>query len=497
MSLKKSYYNSFFGIISMIVVGLITFIKISVIINTMGQEYNGLNNLYTQIFSFLMIGEAGIGLATTSILYEHIDNKDIREINKIISGSRKVLSNILGVIFIIAVVMSFFIQFLIKDNTLNNSFISLTFILFSSKLLFCQYFQPLKGYVAANQDEYLLKIYQILSGVIIGVGEILVLYLRKNYIEMLFWGMISSIVLEILNYHYLKLRYKNISFFFKEKNYEAKKYMKELVKVNIVGTIAKSIDPLIISKLLGLIITSLYSNYSYIQNFLLTLVGTALGGFTHYFGNIFVKKDIKRKEKFDKYILITNFLATFFMLMFNFMIQDFILLWINSTSKLDMSTGLLFSLLIYIYIIMKPINTLVTTNKLFKLISKSALYEVAINLIISLILIQKIGLNGVLIGSILSFLLTSFWYFPINTYKKILECSSFDYFYKQFKSILILAISFTLMNKVQQNYLQELISWKQFIYKGIINSLCCGILNLLLYTIFFKEIRQFFRIKIK
>ncbi|MGL5459118.1 MAG: hypothetical protein ACRDBY_05835, partial [Cetobacterium sp.] len=227
MSLKKSYYNSFFGIISMVIVGLITFIKISVIINTMGQEYNGLNNLYTQIFSFLMIGEAGIGLATTSILYEHIDNKDIREINKIISGSRKVLSNILGVIFIITVVVSFFIRFLIKDNTLNNSFISLTFILFSSKLLFCQYFQPLKGYVAANQDEYLLKIYQILSGVIIGVGEILVLYLRKNYIEMLFWGMVSSIVLEILNYRYLKLRYKNISFFFKEKNYEAKKYMKE------------------------------------------------------------------------------------------------------------------------------------------------------------------------------------------------------------------------------------------------------------------------------
>lgn len=490
MSIRKSFYNSFFGIFSMIIVGFISFIKISIIINTIGQEYNGLNNLYTQIFSFLMIGEAGIGLATTSILYEHIESKNIREINKVISGSRIILSKILCIVFFCVISISPFIRFLIKDNTLNNYFISITFILFSFRLLFIQYFQPLKGFVAANQDEYIIKIFQIITSLTIGLSEIIVLYTSKSYIKMILCGVVLSIILEILNYLYLKKKYKEILYFFKEKNYEAKKYTKELIKVNIVGTVAKSVDPIIISRILGLIITSIYSNYNYVQSFLLTIVGTGLGGFTHYFGNVFIKKDIEMKSKFDNYILCSNFLATFFTIMFYCMIQDFITLWINKENKLDLMTTILFSLLVYLYIFMKPMNTLVVTNKFFELASKSALYETIINLFISIILVQKIGLKGVLIGSICSFLLVSFWYFPLNTYRKVLNSSSRDYFYKQFKCVLILLILFLLTLKVLQKNYYMVSNWSQFVLKGLVYSSLYLSIIFIIYIIFFEELRK-------
>lgn len=491
MSIKKSFYNSFFGIIAMLTIGLITFVKISFIINIIGQEYNGLNNLYTQIFSFLMIGQAGIGLATTSMLYEYIEKKNIKEINKIISGSRRILSEILCILFLIVIVISPFIRILIKDNIFNNYFVSITFILFSFKILFSQYFQPLKGFVAANQDEYIVQIFQIVLNLSVGILEISVLYLSKSYVKMILSGVILSIVLELFNYMYLKQRYSKILYFFKEKNYGAKKHIKELVKVNIVSTIAKSMDPLLISKILGLIVTSLYSNYNYVQSFLLAIAGAGLGGFRHYFGSVFIKRDAQRKEKFDKYILISNFIATFFALMFYLMIEDFIILWINQESKLDSTTSLLFSILIYLYVLMKPINTLVITNKLFHLASKSSLYEAIINLFISLILIQKIGLNGVLIGSISSFLLVSFWYFPINTYKKILDCSSKDYFYKQFKCFFILIVLFLLILKFSQIYSYVSNSWFQFIMKGVVYSISCFSVILVTYLSLFKEIKKY------
>lgn len=488
MSLKKGFYNSILGILVMFVTGIISFVKISFVINNLGQEYNGLNNLYSQVFSFLMIGEAGIGLATTSMLYEHIEKKNFLEINKIISGSRKILGIILSCILILSIVTSFFIPHLIKESTLSNSFIMTTFLLFSFKLILIQYFQPLKGFVAANQDEYIIKLFQIILSLTVGIGEILILFIRKNYIEMLIFSLLISILMEFFNYLYLSKKYDYIIYHFKEKNYKAGHHIKELVKVNIVSTVAKSIDPIIISKILGLVVTSIYSNYSYVQNFLLTLVGSGLGGFTHYFGNVFLKKDSDRKEKFDNYIIITNFLASFFAVMFFIMIQDFISLWINKQSGLDRQTGFLFSMLVYIYIIMKPINTLVVTNKFFKLASKSAIYEVILNVSTSLVLIKIIGLKGVLLGSILSFLFASFWYFPINTYYKVLECSSKDYFFKQLKSFAILLPTCLLMLKLSIGYIST--SWYYFVIKGFICSFILICINLLIYLLLFKESKK-------
>lgn len=489
MKINKNIYNSVYGILLMSVNGIISFIKISLLINILGSSYNGLNNLYSQIFSFLMIGESGISLATTSLLYKPIAENKMDEINKIISGSRKILTRLLMIIFILIGLVSSIVPYFIKDNNINYFLLMQSFILFSIRAIIPQYLQPLKGYVSASQNEYILKIYQIFSNIFIGVVELYILYKYKKYIPMLVAGIVCVFLSELLIYIYINKWDNRIRFFSKEKDYSVKKYLKELIKVNLVGTVAKSVDPILISKILGLTITSLYSNYNYIFSFISSIIGVGLNGFTHYFGDIFVKKHKNMKSYFDYYIITSNFIASFFTIMCYFMVQDFMILWINKKNLFDNKTIVVFVLLIYIYTMMKPINVLIVVNKYFNLASKSAIYETILNLLISIILINKIGVLGVLLGSIFSFLLVSFWYFPYKTYREIFKVSSFDYFVRQLKSFVLLIVLFFIANKIITNF-EVVYNWETFIKKGIYLSLICLFINSTIYILSFKEIRK-------
>lgn len=489
MSLKKGIYNSIFAVIAMILSGVVSFFKISLIINYIGSDYNGLNNLYSQIFSVLMIGEAGIGIATTTLLYNSILCNDDEETNKIISGSRKILSKIIFFICIFAVTLSFFLSRIIKENNLDNKMISLTFVLFFLKAVIPVYLQPLKGYVAAKQDEYIINIAKIISTISIGGIEIFVIYEFKNFVLLLGVGIILTLLFEIILFFFLKKRYKTIKFYNKEKNFIAKNHTKELIKVNIVGTVSKSVDPIVISKMLGLFTVSIYSNYNYISNFIISIVGVGIGGFTHYFGNLFIKKDNKLKEKFDLYIILSNFIASSCTVIYIFLIQDFVKLWINKENRVDFITVLLFSSLIYIYILMKPMNNLIVVNRLFKLASNSALYETVLNLVLSLYLIRIIGLKGVLAGSLLSFCFVSFWYFPLKTYQNIFRCSCSDYFKKHLKSLTLLIILFSIFLYFDSKV--EIENWNQFITLKFLLSLKILFTNILLYYMSFNDLKKY------
>lgn len=490
MRLKNSIIDSIISLLGLIISGIISFVKISIIVKFMGNEINGLNNLLSKIFNFLMISEAGLGLATRTLLYKTVVDKDIKKSNKIISGSQIAITIIISIVLIVASFISIFIPIFIKDSSLNNSLISIIFILFSIKAIIPQFLQPLKAYVAANQENYLINVLRNISLVIINCVEIYLIISQKSYIYVLIGGILSSLICEFMTYIILKRKYKFINIYGKERDFSATKSMKELIKVNMVSTVAQSVDPLIISRFIGIITTSFYSNYSYVQNFIQNITNNFLGAATNMFGNMFAKNEDGLYEKFNMYIGLTNFMASTASLGFYALIKDFIQVWVGKESVLDIKTSILFSILIYMYTAMRPINTLVYTNGFFRLASKSALYETIINTVLSIILVNIYGMKGVLMASIISYLLASFWFFPIKTYKIVFNKEASEYFKKQTMGIILFALLIFIISFINIKYIININCLLDFIKVTFIYGIIISFINFGLYVLLIKDFRN-------
>ena len=75
---KNAIRNFFWGIINRVITLLLPFIARTIIINSLGAEYLGLNNLFTSILNVLSLAELGVGTALVYAMYKPIaeENKE-------------------------------------------------------------------------------------------------------------------------------------------------------------------------------------------------------------------------------------------------------------------------------------------------------------------------------------------------------------------------------------------------------------------------------------
>ena len=117
--------------------------------------------------------------------------------------------------------------------------------------------------------------------------------------------------------------------------------------------------------------------------------------------------------------------------------------------------------------------------------------EAILNLIFSIILVQKIGLNGVIIGTIISNILIIVLLKPILVFKRCFEKNMISYIKDLIKSLILVAISIILVNFILDNIVKvdytNINNWIDFIYK----SLVTGTISLLVILIIFSLDKNF------
>ena len=97
-----------------------------------------------------------------------------------------------------------------------------------------------------------------------------------------------------------------------------------------------------------------------------------------------------------------------------------------------MEEGLLFVLMIIFYErgMRNSITTVKTTSGIFHEDRFAPLCQAAINLVVSILLVQRIGITGVFIGTLVSAIAVPFWTTPYLVYKKVFHKPVSHYFLK-------------------------------------------------------------------
>ena len=100
---KNSIRNVVFGTIYRYVTILGPFVVRTAMIYTLGNEYVGLNSLFTSILSFLSLAELGVGSALIFSMYKPIAEDDTATINALYALYRRLYKVIGSIIFAVGI----------------------------------------------------------------------------------------------------------------------------------------------------------------------------------------------------------------------------------------------------------------------------------------------------------------------------------------------------------------------------------------------------------
>ena len=186
---------------------------------------------------------------------------------------------------------------------------------------------------------------------------------------------------------------------------------------------------------------------------------------------------------FNEFNGLIFFLATILCVPFFFMINQFISVWYEGKIATTGVLGILFTIILFYQIIRIPLKVFTLSSGKFKEIKIFVIFEIIINLTVSLVLVNKLGIVGVLIGTIISLLAADFATKPIVIFKKILETTPEKYYI-----MCICNFIFAIVEIVWINFAFKTVYAS--VLECIVYGIIIGIINLAISFIYFYFTKQ-------
>lgn len=313
MDKKRSFLNVVVSIIFKIIVLVVSIVARRYLIKCVGNEVNGLNSLYNSIVGFLSVAELGVGVAITYCMYKPIVVKNDNKVAALYQLFTK-LYLIIGAIILIAgcLVMSI-LPYLAKDYQDANVNIYLTFLLFLISVVISYLFSSKVSLINAYKDNYITTAVNSLGLIMQYVLQIVVLILTKSFVWYLcchiFATVVQGIAIEIIS----RKKHRNIIKIKKQKidadtKKEVVRYVKAMFMHKIGAVLVSSIDSLIISAFLGVVILGKYSNYMTIMSAMTGVIALFFGPLTSIIGHSFLEIGAEQSREYHKAFHTFNFI---------------------------------------------------------------------------------------------------------------------------------------------------------------------------------------------
>ena len=445
--LTNTIRNAAVGFGAQLIIVLLNFINRTFFIRYLGAEYLGLSGLFSKILSMLSLAELGIGVAISFSLYKPLQEQDIRK-TKALMSFYQLAYNVIGVVILgLGLCLVPFLDRLIKNRPDIPNF-TLIYLLFLANSVVSYFFTYKRSLLSADQKEYLNTINRTLFSIIQCAGQFIVLVFTRNYLLYLLVVIICTIGSNIRIsyqcdklYPYLKGNQERLT---KEETKTLLKYVGAQLSHKVGGIVVSGTDNVLTTALVngGLVIVGLYSNYLLLINTIKSVITMFFTAVTASVGNLNAECNTeKSKEVFDKmFFLNMCFYGISTSCIYN-LANDFIRLWIGEDYLL--STGIMTVIVINYYIsgMRQTCQTYNTTLGLFWNDRFKPWIEALINLVSSIALARYYGFMGILLGTLISTVTTSFWVEPYILYKHGFNMRLGDYFirYGQYTAAILFA----------------------------------------------------------
>ena len=490
-----SIKNSSFSIITQVLTVVINFVVKTIFIYTLGSEYLGINGLFSNIITMLSLADLGIGIAIPYSLYKPLSTEDHEKIKSLMYFYKRIY-NIIGIaVLMIGFSITPFLSFLIKEMPENIPHIYLIYIMFVTHSASSYFFVYKKFLIDADQKGYITSKITFLFSTVLSIVQIILLLTTHNFI--LYLG--SSIVMVILQNIYISKKAEQLYPYLKEKKVqeidkqeykEIKKNVSSLFIYKIGSVIMNGTDNIVISKIIGLVMVGIYSNYLMIINSIYNILNQIFNAITSSIGNLVVTTNEKRSRNvYENLNFFTFLLYGTVSICIMIFINPFIRIWIGEEYVLSNWVAFLISFNLYITGMQSVTTSFRNAYGLFYKAKYRPIFMCILNIIISVILAYYFGISGVILGTIISRLITVVWLDPYIIYEYGFKENVKD-FYKQYSIYLLLYLILGGITMLCYHYL-SISNLVVFILYGIVTfSLLVSIICLLFHKT--KEFRYFY-----
>ena len=393
---------------------LITFIKLilkfisrTLFIVYLGELYLGVNGLLTNILSMLSIAELGLGYAIGFSLYKPLADGNEEEISSLMTFFKKAY-NIIGLIVLFAgIILAFFLPIFIKeyDTIPNITLIYVLYLINSVSTYFISYKDIL---ITADQKYYKLTKLNLFFVFISFFGEMISLIVFKDFVIYLLLLFLVQIIQRFFTNFYISKEYSSIRF---DSNRRMNVETKNTLKKNIKGLMFHKIgdyavngtDNIIISYYINIVTVGLFSNYTLITQTIQSIISTIYNSIIPSYGNLLIKENrSKCLETFKKIDFLGFMMYSYISIMIFCCINLVIEIWIGAKYELSIITVFLLSINFFFTGLRMSTFTVKSSAGIYKEDSWSPFVQAIVNLLTSILLAKIIGLNGVILGTIIS-----------------------------------------------------------------------------------------------
>lgn len=431
--------------INYIVINLLKFIIRIVFIKNLSIEYLGLNGLFGNILAILSLAELGIGPAIVYSLYRPLAYGDRSTVKAIMRLFKKVYVAIGGVILFLGLLVYPWLDSFIKDGqTLPDVHYFYLVFLFNTVVSYLWSYK--RSLLIADQKQYIVNIYQTIVQIIVAVLQIIFLFAFESYWFFILFMLLGTVLenFSIANkankeYPYLKEQADELDIEIKQ---QIVKNTKAMVCHKIGGMIVFCSANLILSKFVGLYAVGLYSNYYMVIGAINSFASKFYEAITASVGNLMVIEEKGKKVKAFKFIeFITALQAAICFCGLYVLLNPFVKLWVGGMYLFNENIVNSIISLFYLMFMRNAVLMFRDATGLYWNDRYKPVAEAIINLTASVYLTIHHGVIGVVLGGIISTLLTCFWIEPYILFNNGIEVKLKDYFIDYFKFTVVAFIS--------------------------------------------------------
>ena len=408
--MKNAFRNSFFVIVSQVILIVFGFFSQRVMNLRMGEELVGMNSVIANILALMSVTELGVSTAVVFHLYEALDSKDEKKIAALINLYRKAYYVFAAVIAALGLCILPFVHIFLKKNSFTLPYIRTVFLLWLIRTVVSYLFSYKRSIIIADQKEYVITIGLLLANATNYMIIIVILEVYRDFVLALSLNILVECILNLWISGYVNKKYTYLKTYRKHPLDKGiiQKIVDDIKNIFITKLSLKllvSTDNLIISSFISVGIMGLYSNYCMITQSLINIVTALSATIQPTIGNMFIEKNhdknfnVLRQLTFVFYVIASFSTVSLITLMTPFVAD----VWLNPSYTLDSSIIVCSATSFFVQTLGLPLMMMLGVTGLFKKERNLCVAVALVNLVVSLALVQYIGVAGVIIGTILSY----------------------------------------------------------------------------------------------
>lgn len=398
----------------------------TVFIQMLSKEYLGLDSVFATVLQLLSFAELGLGAAVFTSLYEPIAKKEYRRQAAIVFYAKRLFRWIAVFTMATGILLTPCLPALIK-NMPDIPYIRAIYLMFVLNTSISYLSAHYSAYLIADQKTYVTRLAHNLSYLLMLLCQYVGLVLTHNYFIYLFFQVCATAGEAFAYVFYIRRRYPCLLAYRQaalagDEKKRMLKNMRSLACYKIGQVIVASTDTMLLSSFVSLSAAGVYSNYYMIIMAAQSLLGQLFQAMVASIGNLHVSTAAQKQEQVYE---STQFLAFFAYGLCSAClftsINTVIRIWLGEGFLMGRETVIVLMVNFFLQGLRGANTAFLYGCGLYDEIRYTALAEAVLNFFISLVLVQKIGITGIFMGTAAAYLATGFWKEPDVLYRSVFQ----------------------------------------------------------------------------